>query len=244
MSKTLAFLASILVTLLIYNSASLPSFSESQQTLIVARAIDGDTLETEDGRKIRLVNINTPEKGKKGYNEAKAYLQQLEHSPVEFEFLGQDRYSRYLARAYTDEYVNEEIIKKGLGTIFLVQDSETKKFSKTQEEAIENSRGIWKKSQYYNCFKTQIDAQEEFVELTNTCAEINLDSWILKDESRKEYTFYDLELGEITIHTKKGKDSESELFWNSEQNVWNNDRDTLLLLDKNGDIAHYDSYGY
>ena len=56
------------------NQAETPN--TSNQTLIL-RAVDGDTLELIDGEIIRLLCVNTPENGEKGYEEAGAYLSSL-----------------------------------------------------------------------------------------------------------------------------------------------------------------------
>lgn len=242
MNKTLAFTISFILTLLIYTTLS--HSSNSHETLLVSRVIDGDTLQVEDGRTIRLVNINTPERGKRGYQEAKDYLAEFENTLVSFQFLGQDKYHRFLARASTDKDLNKEIIKLGLGSTFLVHKSDLDSFSKAQEEAIRGQRGLWKKSKHFGCFKTKINDKEEKVILTNICPEINLDSWILKDESRKEYRFSETNAGSITLHSYTGEDQGSSLYWNLNQDVWNNGRDTLFLFDNAGGLAHYDSYGY
>lgn len=43
----------------------------------VTRVIDGDTIELENGQKVRLLGIDTPEKGCPGYQEAKKNMQDL-----------------------------------------------------------------------------------------------------------------------------------------------------------------------
>src|SRR3972149_7497913 len=68
------------------------------QTVFVERAIDGDTIETEIGN-IRLLGINTPERGESYYNEAKAFLaSRIFNKTVELEFVGEriDKYNRTL----------------------------------------------------------------------------------------------------------------------------------------------------
>lgn len=48
-----------------------------QQALTVARVIDGDTVVMSDGSKIRLIGIDTPERGQDGFTEASVALEQL-----------------------------------------------------------------------------------------------------------------------------------------------------------------------
>ena len=49
-----------------------------KESVFVTRVIDGDTIETENST-IRLLGINTPERGKEYYGEAKDFLKQIEN---------------------------------------------------------------------------------------------------------------------------------------------------------------------
>lgn len=51
--------------------------SEGERTHFVARVIDGDTLELGDGRTVRLVGIDAPEREECGYDQASAALADL-----------------------------------------------------------------------------------------------------------------------------------------------------------------------
>src|SRR3989338_4069674 len=44
---------------------------------VVSRAVDGDTFELSNGEKVRLVCVNTPEKGEFYYKEATTFLSNL-----------------------------------------------------------------------------------------------------------------------------------------------------------------------
>ena len=246
MKKSHALVFALLITLLIATNFYLIKTQTTNEKEIVkiSRVIDGDTLELEDGRKIRLLNINTPEKNNKGFKEATNFLKSYENKSVEVEITETDKYNRFLARIYTPEYLNLEIMKQGLASKFLVEKSELKKFSDAEKYAIQSEKGIWKKSSYFNCFKSKIDRINEIIILTNNCNKVNIASWTLKDESRKQFVFKELEIGNIAIHSKEGKNNETDLFWNSQTSIWNNDRDALYLFDKEGEIVHYNSYGY
>src|SRR3989344_101999 len=67
-----AFLASSIYFFHALNNAN----ASSKEKVFVSRIIDGDTLQLGDGRTIRLVNINTPEKGELGSGLAKKFLVQ------------------------------------------------------------------------------------------------------------------------------------------------------------------------
>lgn len=246
MQQKHAFIFALLLTLLVASNIYLITNlnKPERKTVLITRVIDGDTLEIENGETIRLLNINTPEKGISGFEGAKQFLVQFENKTVEIEKVGSGKYGRVLARIYTPNYLNLEIIQKGLGTKFLVDNSELELFSKAEKSAIESSLGIWKKSQYFNCFKSEIDSKEEVISIKNTCGDISLANWIISDESRKEYKFPDISFAEINPHTSEGENNETDLFWNSKTNVWNNDRDSLYMFDSERRLAHYESYGY
>ena len=246
MQQKHAFILALLLTLLIASDVYLFSHlnKAERKTVLITRGIDGDTFEIEKGEVIRLLNINTPEKGISGFEEAKQFLVQFENKTVEIEKVGSGKYGRTLARIYSPNYLNLEIIQKGLGTKFLVEKSELKLFSKAEKSAIESGLGIWKKSQYFNCFKSEIDSKEEVISIKSICGNINFENWVITDESRKEYKFPDLSFIEINLHTSEGENNETDLFWNSKTSVWNNDRDSLYIFDSERRLAHYESYGY
>lgn len=247
MEKKYAFILSFLITGLIASNYYLFQLTENKsmlESVVVSRVIDGDTLELKDGRTIRLANINSPEKSVPSHILSLNYLKNFENNTIQIENLGYDKYQRVLARIYAPNYINLEIVSLGLASKFLVDESELLKFDKAEKKAIESSKGIWKKSPYYSCFKTEIDKKSEEVLIENECGEINMLNWQLKDESRKIYYFKKISFLKITLHSAEGKDNPSDIFWNLNTNVWNNDRDSLYLFDAEGGIAHYESYGY
>ena len=89
------------------------------------RCVDGDTIEITicyngPKEKVRLLNINAPEKGQSGYYQATAALNSLlQYRSIELEFEEhgeptRDRYGRVLAFVFVDEtLVNYEMVKNG-----------------------------------------------------------------------------------------------------------------------------------
>ncbi|HLF53903.1 MAG TPA: thermonuclease family protein [Candidatus Nanoarchaeia archaeon] len=248
MDKRYALLIAFLITgLIVSNIFIFNSFSIKGQNLekvVIAKITDGDTLKLSDGRIVRLVNINSPEKGMSGSNLAKDFLIAFENKSADIEIIGVDKYQRNLARIYSPDYLNLEIVKMGLASKFLVQDSELSDFSKAEESAINSNLGIWKKSKFTDCFDSKIDRIKEEIKITNSCLEINFQGWMLKDESRKIYFFKNFSFGKIILHSFQGEDNSTDLFWNNKGDIWNNDRDSLYLFDSEGGIAHYETYGY
>lgn len=83
----------------------------------VIRVIDRDTFLTSRRTKpVRLANVNAPEKGEKGYGEAKAKLSKLIlNQEVRIETIACDKYDRPVANVYNGrESVNKknEVIVK------------------------------------------------------------------------------------------------------------------------------------
>ena len=245
MKKSSAFLLALLITLAVALNVYLfnSSAPEQRTKVIITETIDGDTLASENER-FRLANINTPEKSEQGYEEAKDFLAQLNNQTVEVEILGADRYGRTLVRIYAPDYINLKIVEQGLGKKFLVEESEAKEFAEAERAAVENNRGMWKRSQYFGCFEIFLEQSPEYLHIKNNCPQINLWDWVVTDESRKRYKFPSIVVGEVNLHTGNGKNNSTDVFWNQAQNVWNNDRDTVYLFDSNGKIALHHDYNY
>ena len=248
MNKKYAFLfAALLVGLIasdIFIFTSLAVKEKGMESAIIGKITDGDTLKLSDGRVIRLLNVNSPEKGMPGYNLSIAFLKTFENKTAQIEIIGTDKYQRNLARIYTPEYLNLALVKQGLASKFLVQDSELSEFSMAEESAIENELGIWKKSKFFGCFDSRILKEGEEVLIKNSCQDISLKGWMIKDESRKTYYFNNISFEKIVLHSSKGSDNATDIFWGSAGDIWNNDRDSLYLFDSGGSIAEYESYGY
>jgi micrococcal nuclease len=125
----------------------------------VRRAVDGDTLLLEDGRRVRLIGVDTPETKREGTPiqpwgpEAHDMTARLvEGKPVRLEFDRErvDKYGRILAYVYTgDRLLNEELLREGLGRALLkhpYSESMKRRFRLAESEARDNRRGIWQES--------------------------------------------------------------------------------------------------
>ena len=150
------FVALLIFTLNVYaTNCTSPHYDE---TVNVTQVYDGDTLRLVDGRKLRLIGINTPERGRDGqpnqpfYTEAKSRLQgivQNNHNQLKI-VLGQDKHDRYkrlLAHIFTPDgkNISQQLIRDGLGYSITIPPN--LKFLNCYREA-ENAakkhlRGIW-----------------------------------------------------------------------------------------------------
>lgn len=245
MNSRRAFIFALLLTLLIASNVYLlTNVDQKEKNVLITRVIDGDTIEINGNVSVRLVNINSPEKSDPNSEIATDFLKQYQNKTVQIEVLGLDKYRRTLARVYAPDYLNLQIVEQGLATKFLVHNGELDAFSLAEKRAIDSEKGIWKKSKDFGCFKTIISQKKEIVEISNLCAEINLQGFWLRDESRKKYKFGKTISRELKLHTRDGNDTNTELFWGEKTEAWNDDRDSLYIFDSENKLAHYETYGY
>ncbi|MCK5125654.1 MAG: thermonuclease family protein [candidate division Zixibacteria bacterium] len=119
---------------------------------IVIRVIDGDTFELKGRGKVRLLFIDTPEKGEPYYDSALIYLRKTvlgQKVNLEFGHRTRDKYGRLLAFAYLDTIlINEELIRRGYANLYLFPDNlkNTKMLNRLlaiQKNSVRNLTGIW-----------------------------------------------------------------------------------------------------
>ncbi len=122
---------------------------------------DGDTIELEDGRKIRLLGINTPEVQHRnqaadaGGDGAKHWLtDKLRNTKVRLEIGLEktDKYGRTLAHLFTErkEHINLQLVEAGLATVSIYPPNlhYVNEFVKAQDLAEQAKRGIWGRPEY------------------------------------------------------------------------------------------------
>jgi len=138
--------------------------------ILVKRAVDGDTLVLENGERVRLIGIDTPEmhESNKLYKDAartkqdittiqklgrRAYkftkdLVEGKRVSLEFDVERFDKYKRLLAYVYLKDgtFVNAEIVKQGYASLMTYPPNVkyADLFLKLYQEARENRRGLWK----------------------------------------------------------------------------------------------------
>lgn len=127
---------------------------DSSSREVVARVIDGDTIELVGGQRVRLVQIDTPEKGRECYgNEASAATRRLippgtrvriEQDPS----LDQvDRFQRKLAYVWKgDEDVNVTLVREGAAAVWFfrgARGAHAGELLRAADEARANRKGLW-----------------------------------------------------------------------------------------------------
>jgi endonuclease YncB( thermonuclease family) len=133
------------------------------EKVFVKRVVDGDTIELGDGRKIRYLNIDTPETVKPNTpvecfgSEAKKLNQSLVENKTVYiigDKQSKDRYDRYLRFVFLnqsdassiDKSVNAYMIKYGFATTLFYSPNTTFKaqFIQFEKQAKANQLGLWK----------------------------------------------------------------------------------------------------
>lgn len=100
---------------------------------VCTKVVDGDTIYLDNGKKIRFVGVNTPERGVEGYITSKNFVQKLcLNKKVGIDIddsKGFDRYGRTLAVVIVDgKNINEMLLKEGLAEIMYMPPSEFNPF--------------------------------------------------------------------------------------------------------------------
>ncbi|GAA4954064.1 lamin tail domain-containing protein [Actinoplanes utahensis] len=90
--------------------------------------------------------------------------------------------------------------------------------------------------------RTVASLNAEWISLVNSgSTAVDLTGWRIHDKSRT-YTFGKVRIpargGRLWLHTGKGADSGTRLYWNSGNYVWNNTGDTATLLTRTGATHH------
>ena len=148
-----------LVIALILGLVALVAFAwltrgSSKANAVVAAVIDGDTIELVGGQRVRLVQIDTPEKHDECYGDAASALTRrllpagtkvrIEQDPG----LDQvDRYQRKLAYVWKgDEDVNVTLVREGAAGVWFYggkQGRHAKALLQATEQARSERRGLW-----------------------------------------------------------------------------------------------------
>ena len=223
-------------------------FLEESDTVLVKRVIDGDTIVVDNDTHVRLLGVNTPEKGEKYYNEAKEFLNNLTlNQTVKLEYIGDkyDKYGRTLAYVILDrKNINTEQVRNGFANLYIYNnDKYTIELKQAWNECIQTNKNLCEKStdKCSNCIKLKgLDVKTQKVILHNNCSfECDLTGWNMKDEGRKKFVFSNFILkgnGQISIVVGNKTNSESVLYWTRGDYVWTSTGDTLFLRDEKGGL--------
>ena len=144
----------ILVTIMLLGCVS-PGEEQEEFEVIeketVARVIDGDTFVLENGERVRLIGIDTPERGEKCFEEAKNRLQELVFDKDVLLYKDQshrDKYGRLVRFVYVDGvFVNLVLVEEGFAKAFefAPDNSLAVLFWEAEERALVGNGCLWNK---------------------------------------------------------------------------------------------------
>ena len=195
-SREIFILILMLITLISLNYSffdkKLEGFVIGEGYVEVTRIIDGDTIEVDDNETIRLLGINTPERGEKYYKEAKEFLEMvLMNKTIKLEFGKdkKDKYGRTLAYIFRDSSnVNKELVDEGYANYYFPsgKDMYYGDFRKAWEHCLTNNKFLCEKSsdECSQCIEIKDSS------IINSCSfSCNITNWQIKGEGRKKYEF-------------------------------------------------------
>lgn len=230
---------------------------------VVARIVDGDTVQLSSGETVRLVGINTPERNQPFYDDAKSFADQLlREQPVrvETDVEPRDRFGRTLGYLFLPDgtFANLEIVRNGFAQAWNIEPNSRYRvqFEQAEAEARTAERGIWAASPAsLKIVGLEADPpgpddenlNGETVTIQNSgSTEIRLAGFRLSDRSNATFIFPDVTLPAgrtIVVHSGRGSDDADNLYWNSSRSIWNNNGDTAFLRDPDGNSVDVYSYG-
>ncbi len=126
-----------------------------RESALCKRVIDGDTFELEDGRKVRLIGIDTPETKhpKKGLEffgkeatEATKKLIEGKEVQLEYDVQKTDKYGRVLAYVYVgDIFLNAWLVENGYARVSTYPPNVKyqQKFLELERNARQENKGLW-----------------------------------------------------------------------------------------------------
>ena len=241
------------------NYTSLDSFIiknlSNEETIMVERVIDGDTVVDTDGVHYRLLGINTPERGEYLYAEAKKFMEEnVLNVSLTAEKKGKDLYDRELAYLYNGEKnINVEVAREGYANTYFPEgkDSHYIEFAYAWEECIQNKINLCEKSlnKCASCIELrEWDFDNQKVVFYNKCNfDCSFNKWTIKDEGRKKFVFGNFtlkNLESVNIIVGEETNTKDRLYWKNQTYVWTYTGDSLFLRDSEGKLVLWETKGY
>ncbi len=235
-SRDVRLLIILIVLLFIINypflDRALTKFLDTDETVVVNRIIDGDTIEAENrNESIRLLGINTPERGEFLYGEAKQFLEdRILNKTVNLKF-GKDRYDKYdrtLAYVFLDnKNINQELIENGFANYYFPagRDSYYEDFLTAWKICIDKNVNLCEKSGDVCAECIEIKSSSTIINACSFSCSIN--GWKIKAEGRN-YTEFSNVLK-----------SQEEASFNLELTPTG---DTIFLRDDEGKLVFWEKY--
>jgi len=232
--KDMLVLALLIIALVAVNygwlDRTLNNFLNTYEQVHVDRIIDGDTIES-NKTSIRLLGINTPERGELYYEEAKEFLEnEILNKTVNLKY-GKERYDKYdrtLAYVFfNNQNINLKLVENGLANYYFYdgKDEYSNALEKAWEDCIDKNINLCEKSvdKCAGC----IDIKDSTTLKNNCSFECDISNWGIKGEGRKKFVFSD----EI-LKSQEETSFELELTESG---------DTIFLRDDEGGLVAWES---
>ncbi len=129
--------------------------TQSGENFLVTKVIDGDTIQLEDGRKVRYIGIDAPESvdpkrklecfGREASERNKELVLNKRVQLVK-DVSETDKYGRLLRYVYINNlFINDILVREGFANVstYPPDIKFQKQFKKSQEEARSQNKGLW-----------------------------------------------------------------------------------------------------
>ena len=125
--------------------------AQQEPDCVVRQVVDGDTFRCRNGQKVRLIGIDSPERGQRpqGARSHQALVRMIPPGTgvrLERDVAPTDRYGRTLAYVWLGStLVNEALVQAGWAVLYTVPPNVkyAERLSQAQNEARERSTGLW-----------------------------------------------------------------------------------------------------
>ncbi len=256
--KQLTILIALIILLMTINysflDTSLQKFLSTSETAKIIRVIDGDTVSI-GNQSIRMLGINTPEKGEEYSAEAKDFTQNklLNHTiNLEFGKNKYDLYHRILAYLILNgKNINKELIENGYANFYFPagKDIHYAEFKQAWESCLNKNINLCEKStdKCASCIQLkELNYKAQTTIFTNICDyNCDLTNWRMKDEGRKNFIFPEFILQknkQVEIKVGNETNTDETLYWEGYTYIWTKSGDTLFLRDSEGKLVLWESY--
>jgi hypothetical protein len=162
-----------------------------KEIIFVERVIDGDTVVV-NGTSIRLLGINTPEKGEYLYTEAKEFLESIVmNKTLYLERHGQDKYYRDLGYlfSYSGENINVKMVENGYGNYYFYsgKDRYSEELVYAWNKCIEKEINLCERSENICSSCVGIETENNII---NNCGFVcDIEGWEISVEGRSNFEF-------------------------------------------------------
>ncbi len=228
-------------------------------TAVVTSVYDGDTFTLEDGTRVRLAHVNTPELAPAEPYAAAAQVfaegmlagrsVTLEHGPD-----SRDTYGRLVATVMVDgRDLGTELVRRGLGHVFAVPPGQAEaSLLVVQDEARAAGVGLWSatmgplKLTSFHANGRGDDATDPNVEYFRLCnllsTPVDLTGWVATDPLGRRFSLPGVHLppgAAIAVHSGMGRDDVEggHIYLGSPLALWPDEGAHLLLMNPEGRIV-------